>query len=117
MISKRKNSPSSTANYESPTTYKLRKIPPNQIHQTQRYAADDNRSEPDDSGRMVEAEEESGKRKGGENSPIIIASSLRLNHIQTRSAPSPSPLGLVTSCKFENDDGFREEYLNPNPNP
>ncbi|KAJ8748662.1 hypothetical protein K2173_008107 [Erythroxylum novogranatense] len=110
---RRKNSPSSTAKYESPTAYKLRKIPPNPIHRTQRHAADDNRSEPDDSGRMVEAEEQSGKRKGGENSSIIIASSLWLNHIQTRSAPSPSPLGLVTPCKFENDDGFREEYLNP----
>ncbi|KAJ8752847.1 hypothetical protein K2173_008582 [Erythroxylum novogranatense] len=103
------NSPSSTANHENPTAYKLRKIPPIPIRRTQRHVADDNRSEPDDNGRVVEAEEQSGKRKGGENSPIIMASSLGLNHIRTRSAPSPSPLGLVTPSKFENDDGFRKE--------
>ncbi|XP_057482092.1 probable serine/threonine protein kinase IRE isoform X1 [Actinidia eriantha] len=91
---------------------KLRKIPPIPVRRSPRK------------GEFVDGSDEDGGDSEGEEASIILASSLGLNHIRTRSAPLPSPLGSVRSpSNFRNHaelgkDGVwpRDKWSTPNHN-
>ncbi|CAN0891583.1 Probable serine/threonine protein kinase IRE, partial [Linum grandiflorum] len=105
----------------TPTSYKLRKIPPIPLRRLHRSDAaeltlddftdfsrnnreDDEDDEEDEGGGVEVSEEEDDDDSVAElqdsdgKTPIILPSSLGLNHIRTRSAPSPSPLRFSSSA-------------------
>ncbi|GFY84319.1 AGC (cAMP-dependent, cGMP-dependent and protein kinase C) kinase family protein [Actinidia rufa] len=91
---------------------KLRKIPPIPVRRSPRK------------GEFVDGSDEDVGDSEREEASIILASSLGLNHIRTRSAPLPSPLGSVRSpSNFRNHaelgkDGVwpRDKWSTPNHN-
>ncbi|CAI0404394.1 unnamed protein product [Linum tenue] len=92
------------------TSYKLRKIPPIPLRRLHRSDAAELTLDDftDFSGNNEEREEEEEKdqedysgyesRDPNDKAPIILPSSLGLNHIRTRSVPSPSPLRFSSSA-------------------
>jgi hypothetical protein len=101
-------SPSTLNPFSSPSSFKLRKIPPIPIRRIQKPDAPLNDTESinnddgtdTDCGDKNDDKEKLEKRnyKADENSPIIMASALGLNHIRTRSLPIPSPLRFSSSA-------------------
>jgi hypothetical protein len=91
----------------SPSSFKLRKIPPIPIRRIQKPEAplNDTESINNDDGDDTDCGDKNDKEKlekrnykADENSPIIMASALGLNHIRTRSLPIPSPLRFSSSA-------------------
>ncbi|CAL1405176.1 unnamed protein product [Linum trigynum] len=101
---------SSSASSPSSISYKLRKIPPIPLRRMHRSDAaeltlDDftdfsGNNEEDEEEEEDGQEEDSGfeLRDPNDKSPIILPSSLGLNHIRTRSVPTPSPLRFSSSA-------------------
>ncbi|EEF51530.1 probable serine/threonine protein kinase IRE [Ricinus communis] len=103
--------PSSTAETTSPssastpTRFKLRKIPPIPIRRTKTHLNDGTvSSSPFDDDASNENENDDDNQlsnksaKEEKNTPIIMASSLGLNHIRTQSTPSLSPLRFSSNA-------------------
>ncbi|KAJ6671958.1 SERINE/THREONINE-PROTEIN KINASE [Salix viminalis] len=98
----------STLNPSSPSSFKLRKIPPIPFRRIQKPNAPlndsesiniDDGSDTDYNSRNDDKEiMEERDLKTDENPPIILASTLGLNHIRTRSLPVPSPLRFSSSA-------------------
>jgi len=101
-------SPSTLNPSSSPSSFKLRKIPPIPIRRIQKPDAPLNDTESinnDDGSDTYYDSRNDGKEileernyKTDKNSPIIMASALGLNHIRTRSLPVPSPLRFSSSA-------------------
>ncbi|GLT40305.1 hypothetical protein SLA2020_144500 [Shorea laevis] len=83
--------PHPTAATPSSSTPKLRKIPPIPIRRSNRE------SESDESASDYEDDQEFELEQRIEGSSMILASSLGLNHIRTRSGPASSPLRFSSS--------------------
>ncbi|KAL6131880.1 hypothetical protein ACLB2K_070253 [Fragaria x ananassa] len=80
----------SSPTHASPSRAKLRKIPPIPIRRNPRHLAEVNEeSEEEEEGDDDDDEDEDDFRERRETTPILLAASLGLNHIRTRSAPSP----------------------------
>ncbi|KAJ6375124.1 hypothetical protein OIU77_000156 [Salix suchowensis] len=98
----------STLNPSSPSSFKLRKIPPIPVRRIQKPNAPlndsesiniDDGSDTDYNSRNDDKEiMEERDLTTDENPPIILASTLGLNHIRTRSLPVPSPLRFSSSA-------------------
>ncbi|KAG8638492.1 hypothetical protein MANES_14G034300v8 [Manihot esculenta] len=104
----------SSSSTSTPTSYKLRKIPPIPIRRT--HFRENAESSPfDDTEDEKEDDELSDFPKEGKNSPVILASSLGLNHIKTQSAPAPSPLrfsstaGRLSNLRNNNNSTVNKE--------
>ncbi|XP_038686780.1 probable serine/threonine protein kinase IRE isoform X2 [Tripterygium wilfordii] len=101
--------PSSSAS----TPCKLRKIPPIPLRRGQRDDSTDIEDNVDDTEEEEEEEEEEVEEEDDdfpgpdEDTPIILAAALGLNHIRTRSAPSPSPLRFSSTAGTPSNLGNR----------
>ncbi|KAJ6882891.1 serine/threonine protein kinase IRE [Populus alba x Populus x berolinensis] len=101
-------SPSTLNPSSSPSSFKLRKIPPIPIRRIQKTDAplhDTESINNEDGSETYYDSRNDGKEileerncKTDKNSPIIMASALGLNHIRTRSLPVPSPLRFSSSA-------------------
>ncbi|CAK7337072.1 unnamed protein product [Dovyalis caffra] len=96
-------SPSTLNSSSSSSSFKLRKIPPIPIRRSPLNDTESiNNDDGDDTNYRDEndAKEKLGKGndKEDDNTPIIMASALGLNHIRTRSLPIPSPLRFSSSA-------------------
>ncbi|PRQ59864.1 putative protein kinase AGC-MAST family [Rosa chinensis] len=78
----------SSPTHPSPSRAKLRKIPPIPIRRSPRHLAEVN-EQSDEEGDDDEDDDDDDFRERRETTPILLAASLGLNHIRTRSAPSP----------------------------
>ncbi|XP_058205693.1 probable serine/threonine protein kinase IRE isoform X2 [Rhododendron vialii] len=96
-----------------PPRVKLRKIPPIPVRRSPGESVIADRSDEEDGsdGEGAESEEEAS---------IVLASSLGLNHIRTRSAPLPSPLRFSSSggtpSNLGNDAGTGKDGVCPKAN-
>ncbi|KAM5557119.1 putative serine/threonine protein kinase IRE [Rosa sericea] len=82
----------SSPTHPSPSRAKLRKIPPIPIRRSPRHLAEVNEQsdeEEDDDDEDDNGDDDDDFRERRETTPILLAASLGLNHIRTRSAPSP----------------------------
>ncbi|KAG6746373.1 hypothetical protein POTOM_050913 [Populus tomentosa] len=116
----------SSSSSSSPSSFKLRKIPPIPIRRIRKPEAPLNDTESinnddgddTDGGDKNDDKEKLEKRnyKADENSPIIMASALGLNHIRTRSLPIPSPLRFSSSAATSSYLGNAQVNNNNNIN-
>lgn len=83
----------------------LRKIPPIPIRRVKNDEVEDDNNNGDQGDKELSENEESA---------ILLASSLGLNHIKTRSVPSPSPLRFSSSAGFPNlKNEAKKDKVNP----
>ncbi|XP_050387584.1 probable serine/threonine protein kinase IRE [Argentina anserina] len=113
----------SSPTHPSPSKAKLRKIPPIPIRRSPRHLAEVNEEseeeEADDDEDDDDDDDDDDLLERRETTPILLAASLGLNHIRTRSAPSP--LRFSSSAGEPTILGEEPNHMNytvkPNPQP
>ncbi|TQD98493.1 hypothetical protein C1H46_015741 [Malus baccata] len=118
-ISDGKSDPGTTSSVSSPTQQpspsraKLLKIPQIPIHRSPRHTIHEGEEFEDDE----EGEDDDSAERRADDPPIVLPSSLGLNHIRTRSAPSPLRFSSSVCAALNfGDESSKDKYtVKPKP--